>query len=123
MGEIIKRHKPSAVQAGKVALPRSLQVLTQLNFVALLELHNSGKRSWRVELSSKTAKFLINASDELQQLKKRFRRNVKREKSGSRLGRCSSAQLCRAYAFPATSLRFLLNLQEPVRAVVRDSER
>jgi predicted transcriptional regulator len=70
MGEVLKRHKPSAVRAGKVALPRSLQILRQLNFVALLERPNSGKRSWRVELSSKTAKCLINASNELQQFKK-----------------------------------------------------
>jgi septal ring factor EnvC (AmiA/AmiB activator) len=70
MRERINRYSPRTVRAGKVVLPKSLEPIKQLNFVALLERKSNRRRVWRVELSSEIGKAVVIMSDELEDLKK-----------------------------------------------------
>ena len=108
MEAIIKRHKPSSVRSGKVALPKSLEPIKWMEFIALLERKTKGKRSWRVGLSSKTATFLIRDRDELQQLKKDHREiKAKCDSQSERL---------------TTALRENKNLQDTNKTLMRNIE-
>jgi len=69
MGLIVKRHGMAKVRAGRISLPSSLGKLARLPFIWLLERKTKTRSTWRVELSSATALYLIGIYDELQELK------------------------------------------------------
>lgn len=73
MSVVLKRHSKSALQAGRVPLPKRLEALSRLPFVWLLQRKSKSKSAWRVEITSATALYLIQIFDELQELKEKHK--------------------------------------------------